>query len=154
MFKKIAYVTATASIVLSLALPAFAAVRSGTPDTNAPSGMTQQGASDTTHTKKTDAKPKSAAMTACLKTASDSRKTALRAANDTYAAAIKAAADARKSALAAAKALTDKTAKKQAVQDAYKAWRDARQAAKTDLKSAKKAAADQLKTDRAACKNA
>ncbi len=94
---------------------------------------------------------RSAAVTACMNTASSKRSEALKATKETYAAALASANDAHKAALASAKAMTDKIARNAAEKSADKAWRDAKAKALADRNAAMKVSTSTFSADRKIC---
>lgn len=101
--------------------------------------------------KQADKAAKSAVDLACMQTAIATRETSVVSSFDTYFTDLKIALSARVDALKAAWALTDATARKAAIKQA---WSDFNTASKTDrntLKSGRRAAWDKFKTDAQAC---
>ncbi len=121
--------TIAIGLVLAAALPAFAASNTGS-ISGAP-GTTMQ---------------KSAAMSACVKTAAQTRNSSLAAAKQSYTGAAKTARDSRTAAVKAAKG------GKTAIAAANVAYKAAVVQAKNTYTAAQKAASAQYKSDVAACK--
>lgn len=92
-----------------------------------------------------------ATQMACIKTAIGKREDTLIAGHDAYALAIKNAYTARKTALMAAWDQTDRTARRNAVKVADKAFRDAVRTARMTWNTARRTAWKTFETDRKAC---
>ena len=97
-------------------------------------------------------KQATAADLLCMQTAVEKRENALIAAVDTNVAAWKASLATRRDELVAAWKLTDTKARREAVKNAWKKFRDARKTQRETLRKARKQAWDTFKTDARACK--
>ncbi len=133
MFKKIIGVSLLAPILaLTLALPTLAVDTPATTPTPAP----------------TVAKP---VDLACVQSAVDKRDNAIINAVGNYSTAIKNLLQARHDALKAGWGITDKKARRQALKDAWTAFRKGSKTAAQDARKAKRDAWAQFNTDRKAC---
>lgn len=88
---------------------------------------------------------------ACVKTAVEKRETAIIAAWDKFYTGAKTALEARKTALMAAWDMADNKQRKQAIQVAWKAFKDARISLKSDLKQERSTAWQTFVTERKVC---
>ena len=87
----------------------------------------------------------------CIQTAVGKRDDAIIAAHGVFAAAIKQALTTRRDALKAAWGLTDRAARRKAIQEAWRAYESAAKAARKTLHDAVKATWKQSEIDRRAC---
>lgn len=94
----------------------------------------------------------SAINVACIQAAVTTRDNSMITAVDTYQASIKSALSARRDALVAAYALTDRTARRTAVNAAWNAFRTGHKTAKTAFSTTRKAVWNKFTTDRKTCK--
>ena len=134
------------SILLVGALLALAPLFAQNAEAAIRKDRTEQTDSSTTKTTKT-------VNLSCMQTAVSVREDALIAAHDGYAADHKAGLTARKTALNTAWGLTDMSARKVAIKNAWSSWKTALTAARSDLKTEKKAAWTKFKkTAKDTCK--
>jgi hypothetical protein len=87
----------------------------------------------------------------CIQAAIEKRDTAIIAGLDTYAPAVKTALQTRKDELKAGWALTEKNARKTALKNAWKKYRESVRTARRTFRDAKRNAWKQFSTDRKAC---
>lgn len=137
--KKVLAGAIAAASILSVAAPAFASDRM---ERESEHGMKVRTSSST---------PAVTIDVACISSALDKRDSAVGSAFDAQNAAIKTALTARTTALKAAYALTDKTARRTAIRDAWKNWSTAVRAAKSTQKTSRNAAWTTFKTEAKAC---